>query len=148
MNKILDLWVPGRPRTKGSLKDVGGIGANSGRLADTPQSKAWRRKIVDTVIPEIADATVVGGRTRWKLRGGWPKAGVPIVVRCEFYYVKVGETDQPIGRQWGDLDKLLRNVFDALQDAKVYQDDAQVTQVQASKAYGESEGARIVVWES
>jgi hypothetical protein len=34
---ITELWIPGRPVTKGSLTRVGGA------LRDTPQSKAWRR---------------------------------------------------------------------------------------------------------
>lgn len=152
MNKIIDVWVAGRPRTKGSLG--GGRGVD-GRvvLADTPQSKAWRKKVADMVIPLIADPVVYRGPsgrelTRWKLRAGWPREGVPIVVSCHFFYVRQGPSALPIGHQWGDLDKLLRNVFDALQDAKVYREDCQVIRVEDTyKTYGDREGVHIQVWE-
>lgn len=146
MLKIVDVWVPGRPRTKGSL---GGGRGPDGRmvLADSPQSKTWRKTVSDTVIPLISDPVVVKDRTRWRLRVGWPKEGVAIAVSVMFVYKRQGESMVPIGRQWGDLDKLLRNVFDALQDAKVYKDDAQVQRVTSYKSFGDQEGAHIQVWE-
>ena len=36
-------------------------------------------------------------------------------------------------RRTGDLDKLSRNVLDALQDARVYEDDVQVTRLWVDK---------------
>src|SRR5690348_9841901 len=153
MEKIIDVWVPGRPRTKGSLGG-GRSGAGAVALADSPQSKAWRAQVANVVGREISDPVMLDGepvvkrgRAVRRVRAGWPREGVPVVVSCQFHYVRVGETEMPIGRQWGDLDKLLRNVFDALQDAKVYKDDAQVVGIRDTfKIYGLEEGVRIQVW--
>lgn len=153
MNKIIDVWVAGRPRTKGSLGG-GRSGAGAVRLADSPQSKDWRRTVANAVMREISDSVMLDGRQVMsrgkpvsKLRVGWPRVDVPVAVSCQFFYVKVGNSEMPIGRQWGDLDKLLRNVFDALQDAKVYKDDAQVVSIRDTfKMYGPEEGVRIQVW--
>lgn len=50
----------------------------------------------------------------------------------------------PVGRQSGDIDKLQRACFDALTDAGIWGDDAQVAGVFARKVYvGDSRGLPI-----
>lgn len=129
MIEKLDFWVPGRPRTKGSLKPAR-TGSGAVRLVDTVHSKEWRSAVCKAVIPLIADEDVSipeGKKGRWRLRHGWPSLD-PILVRATFYYQRsANDTDaRPINRQYGDLDKLMRNVLDALQDSGVYRDDSQV----------------------
>lgn len=147
---LLDVWVSGRPRTKGSLKG-GRTGAGGVRLADTPLSKAWRAEICNTVVSLIADEVPEVPPDRkghWRLRVGWPYAG-PVIVRASFYFQRTrNDTDErPIARGYGDLDKLLRNVLDALKDSGVYRDDSQVVGAVAAKWFRDErgEGARIVV---
>lgn len=130
-------FVPGRPRTKGSLKPQqvrGGGGVLTGRvrLVDTPQSKRWRR----TVAKHVKAL-------------GWAPIEGPCVVEAIFWFdpaevgldpLTLGPDDYPTHEHIGDLDKLMRNVLDALQvddtgegnGAEVFADDRQVV------AFGES----------
>jgi Holliday junction resolvase RusA-like endonuclease len=111
-----DIWVPGRPKTKGSMEVVNG---RRGVLRESVAGSArWRallayepRKIVKQS-PEM-----------------YPLVG-PVAVDLLFVLPVV---DVASGR-CGDIDKLVRNVLDALKDAGVYSDDVQVTGVVAEKA--------------
>lgn len=159
----LDVWVSGRPRTKGSLNG-GRTGAGAVRLADTPQSKAWRAAICNAVVPLVADEmpeVPPNQKGHWRLRAGWPRAEVPVTVTAQFYFRR-SRNDQaarPISEQYGDLDKLMRNVLDALQDSGVYRNDSQVVAMDPapSKWFAgddymyrdgarNEEGARIWIW--
>jgi Holliday junction resolvase RusA-like endonuclease len=105
---ILAVRVPGLPRTKGSL----GKG-----FQDTPQSKAWRRVVAMSV---RGAAAAVGGVT---------KINRPVQVRCAFHL-----PGDPVAHGAGDIDKLERNVLDALgctrpDDAHLIADDNLVTQL-------------------
>lgn len=146
--EILKIWVPGRPRTKGSLAG-GRTGAGSIRMTDSVLSKTWRKAIEDRTVPLIADPVVVNDRTRWQLREGWPLAG-PIVVSAIFSFRRLAKDEEvrPIGHRYGDLDKLLRNVFDALQSAKVYAEDCQVSSLgRVEKRFAEgSQGEGAMIW--
>jgi Holliday junction resolvase RusA-like endonuclease len=95
---ITELWIPGRPVTKGSLTIVNGI------PKDTPQSKAWRRIMAGAVRDDLA-------RRQHRLAygaGGRPHAGPVAVTAAWFLPVPVTQHGA------GDLDKLLRNLLDAL----------------------------------
>lgn len=144
---LLDLWVPGRPRTKGSLRG-GRTGAGGVRLADSKLSKLWRADVENAVVRRIADEDLSvpeGRKGRWRLRGGWPILD-PVVVSVTFQYERVKADDwYPTGQNFGDVDKLLRNVLDALQSAGLYKDDAQVQSVFGRKVFGVEAGASIVV---
>lgn len=155
MKEIISVWVPGHPRTKGSLTG-GRTGAGGVRLADSTLSRQWRAAICDVLVPEITDPVVKRGKTWRQLRPGWPRRDVPIAVSAWFWFERpvLGRGAEPIGRQYGDLDKLVRNVLDALQDSGVYADDAQVQRLmEVGKSFcgfGEhsrGEGAQITVWE-
>jgi len=93
-------------------------------------------------------------------------AGVPVGVRALFVLpVPVGVASQasagvvsltdhaPIEARSGDLDKLCRNVLDALTDAGAYVDDVQVCRLIAGKTYADgvtdgsaTQGALIQAW--
>jgi Holliday junction resolvase RusA-like endonuclease len=118
------LWVPGRPRTKGSLKPVHiRSGAGKCRVSLTEsggESEAWK-KIMITVI-----------------RGSVECARYPHPVKVDTEFVFAPETQADIdgiagrSRPWpaqnryGDEDKLRRNVLDALTQSALIFDDALV----------------------
>ncbi len=138
MTVIVTFNVNGMPKTKGSMRYVGGrmIEGNHG-------SKQWR----DIVTTAAFDA--IGGIGE-KLPNGFPVEGVSLHLDATFRFhrPKSRRRGGPITRSTGDLDKLLRNILDALQDAGVIGDDAQFTSCTASKRYvGESTmpGVAIVV---
>lgn len=152
MRKLIEVWVGGRPRTKGSLRPVRTPGGQIRQVEEVKGSKAWRTTVSNTVIPEILDEVKVDGmRSRWRLREGWPNQSV-VIVAARFYFDRPkSNTDPfPTAVTFGDTDKLLRNVLDALKDARVYADDSQVADVSGCKRFVEStalgEGASITVW--
>ena len=113
---MLSCWVPGRPKTKGSLTVVNG---RRGLASDTPASKRWRQLM----------AYAVAGLVKAPLDG-------PVVVAAVFH---LPTADVAAGRV-GDLDKLARNLLDALTDAGVYGDDVQVTRLLVDKVEADMAG--------
>jgi len=92
---ITELYIPGRPVTKGSLTRQGN------RLVDTPQSKAWRRVMAGAIRDDLR-------RRHPRAAAGAPYVGPVVVLAAWFLPV-------PVTRHAaGDLDKLLRNHLDAL----------------------------------
>lgn len=130
MTEMLDIWVPGRPKTKGSMEVVDG---RRGVLRESVVgSSRWRAllayepgKIVERAPP-----------------GVYPLVGAVMVDMLFLLPV----CDVTVGR-CGDIDKLVRNVLDALKDAGVYRDDVQVKRVVAEKVAADllAPGVRIKV---
>jgi hypothetical protein len=136
---LTEVWVPGHPRTKGSLDVKGGY------AADTPLSKRWRVLMAEQVRQDIA-------RRSW--RGPelpeikYPHAGPVAVWFAAWVPRPGGPAATPEPAVWGgagDIDKLARNLLDALGSprdaegrdrracAELYFDDNQVTRVAGSK---------------
>lgn len=150
MTDQIDVWVAGRARTKGSLRPVHNLGTGRVRLIEeVKESGPWRRAISNAVVREIAMPDA--GKGRYRLREGFPWDGpVSVAVHCRFPRENGDTADHPIDIRYGDSDKLLRNVLDALTDAKLYADDRQVTMVSLRKAFVCPEypkpGMRIMAW--
>lgn len=91
---ITELFIPGRPVTKGSLTVVNGV------PKDTPKSKAWRRVMAGAIRDDLV-------RRQWPMNT-YPHVG-PVMVEAVWWLpVPVLQV------RAGDLDKLLRNLLDAL----------------------------------
>jgi Holliday junction resolvase RusA-like endonuclease len=128
---ITEVWVPGNPRTKGSLLNN----------QDTPQSKRWRALMAEQVRRDIARRRGTTLLDTWEL----PYAGAVDVELVAFLAVPAAATraeflggapttNAPaIWHNAGDVDKLARNVLDALTKAGAYGDDVQVTQLLVEK---------------
>jgi Holliday junction resolvase RusA-like endonuclease len=119
---MINLWIPGKPRTKGSL---------DAWHQDTQQSKDWRRRMAYAL--RMA-----------RTQGGAPMAGA-VAVRGVFW-LPVDDVTTP---NCGDLDKLLRNLLDAGTDAQAYDDDVQVVRTFVDKmacAAGEGPGVLVSIW--
>lgn len=134
-------FVPGHPRPKGSLAPqqvVDGAGELTGRvrLVDTPHSKRWLRTMQKHV-----EAL------------GWPCIDeAPCEVNMTFWFdpASVGVTRAylethalPTHPHIGDLDKLVRNVLDALQAGKVYGNDRQVARIITDKVWARREFGEV-----
>lgn len=116
---VLSCWIPGRPKTKGSLTVVNG---RRGIASDTPGSKRWRQLM----------AYAAAGLVKAPLEG-------PVIVAAVFH---LPVKDVAAGR-CGDLDKLTRNLLDALTDAGVYGDDVQVTRLLVDKVEAGERGPGV-----
>ncbi len=121
---VLAVHVPGRPRTKGSMRIV-----NS------------RTKVLEeSVAGSVRWRQLVAYQVERERRSGWPYSG-PVGVELSF-----GLPVDPIEVQAGDIDKLTRNILDALSycsdrcsrpcrnHAGVYVDDVQVCSLVVTKA--------------
>lgn len=119
--------VYGDPAPKGSLKCVGGKGGRHQLVEDTERTKPWR-----ALVKQAGQALNLPG----------PLSG-PVAVEATFT-VELPKSVRPQDRVWpclrssgigGDADKLARTVLDALEDAEVFSNDAQVCDLRAVKAY-------------
>lgn len=120
--ECLTVVAVGRPapqgsktRTRYALRD-----ANAERL------KPWREAVRWSAVEAIGD--------------DWTPMQGPLYVRATFTLPKPASAPKrrrswPIAARSGDLDKLARAALDALTDAAVWLDDAQVTTLHARKTY-------------
>lgn len=136
---VLDLWVSGRPTTKGSVEHIGHGRVRQSVAGSTEWARFLRRAVADTGIGTL-------GRD------------VPVRVRCLFFQPvpRSGphSSGAPIHERAGDSDKLERNVLDALtlkKDVKggVWPDDVQVISLSSERVYATDSwpcGVNVRVW--
>lgn len=159
------LWVPGRPRTKGSLvpRHVPGYRGAKCKVWLTESgeySAEWKQHMV-THVRQQAECLRYDGPVevhaffRFEREGVSPpgrfpdgcpecggKGGHP--VSCSHS----GMDPWPVGRQYGDEDKLRRNLLDALTQSALLADDSLVVGGQTWKRFalpGEQSGAALAV---
>lgn len=141
----LTWFVAGTPRPKGSLEPQivrGGGGRATGRVRmveGSPDSTRWRRTMAMAFRDEVR-----------------PPLDGPVVVSCGFWFDRsrygpdTRKLPYPTGKTIADLDKLVRNVLDALTDAQVYFDDRQVVMLGTTGKFwcieGDTEGVKVSVW--
>lgn len=143
---LCDVFVPGHAKTKGSMESLG-----NGKMRDKPSSRVWRKLIAERV---KTDAEKRGYGTEFHSYAG--RVGVRIVS-----YGPMPAKSSKAGRVWliaragfGDVDKLARNVLDALScedpdDAHLIADDSQVVDLYSHKRLampGMMVGQQITVW--
>lgn len=130
---LASFHVGGRPRTKGSLKVITPRGRRPILTEDHAYSKPWRKTIKQAIQVQIPDV----------LRADYEPISVPICVTARFYFARLGPSARALG--WptvnggananGDLDKLLRNLLDAMKDARLISDDSIVVEIRSSKRW-------------
>jgi hypothetical protein len=155
---LCSVWVPGSPKTKGSLTVVNsGAPAMPGRksrkayVEDTPESKRWRMLVVERIRAWQTHQLITSPNLREMLINPYPG---PVYVSAMFYQaIKPEDWVRKVAGS-GDLDKLMRNVFDALSvdkddpryGAGVIIDDMQVVDERSGKrpmAWGPTGGAGL-----
>lgn len=147
-----EFFVPGRARTKGSLKPILSRGARGkitvNLIEQTEHSKPWKLRMIAAI------------------RKAYPSGvtyAAPVEVRAEFIFEREHETRSgvagtrlresssgawPVSIIWGDLDKLERNLLDALTQSGLIADDRLVVAMQTRKRFaedGEAAGVRCLV---
>jgi Holliday junction resolvase RusA-like endonuclease len=141
------VWVPGRSRTKGSLKPVHqrGMAGKPCKVwlrEDGEYSEGWKRRMIDWIraaceCRQYAGPVEVHAFFRFE-----PSAEGPGLTRDQV------DTPWPTGRQYGDEDKLRRNLLDALTQSALLADDSLVVGGQTWKRFcreGEEAGVMFVV---
>jgi len=123
----LGFFVPGRPIPQGSKRHVGG-----GLMIEASKHlPAWREAV--TLAARCAKA-----RARVGTIDG------PVAVRLEFYLPEPKRPRHRLPITRPDADKLTRACLDALTNAGIWGDDAQVVHIDATKQYGQA-GVYITV---
>jgi Holliday junction resolvase RusA-like endonuclease len=131
---ILDgAWVAGRPRPKGSLKPRGYRVVRGRRqpiLAEDVEGSTEWRATAKTTLARQTKALWPDWRERFPLT-------VPVVVSVLFVFEPPADPvvpGFPCGME-GDLDKLCRNLGDAMKDAGLIADDRLIVDWLASKRF-------------
>lgn len=123
--RALHFHVQGLPKSKGSLKSYG-----RGAMVEAVEGSAdWR---------ELVAWRAAQARRREEFdRIDRPEAAV---VTATFVFTRrPRSTFFPTTRSTYDVDKLARNLLDALQDANVIEDDSQVVRLVTEKAWTDHE---------
>lgn len=150
----LDVFVPGKPVTKGSAYAV--RSRSTGRpllkLDNGDDQKVWAGLIHAIVLPawrtvDVSHITGVAGQTG---QIGRAPTTEPVHIHCEFVMPRrkgAPKRSTPAHTRKPDGDKLVRCVWDALTDV-VIADDSQVVSWSGSKREAEPDeqpGARIAI---
>lgn len=151
--------VFGIPAPQGSK--IPGVSSKTGKMFVREQSSktlgSWRQDVKAAaqtargLDPAVADAD--GLVAVDVITNVLPTLTGPVVLTIDFFMVRpasVKPAKRPYPSVAPDLDKLVRGVGDALKQAGVYTDDAQVVMIRAIKRYadeGQSPGAWITVAE-
>jgi crossover junction endodeoxyribonuclease RusA len=108
----LHVTIPGRPAPQGSKKQ-----GEHGQLREqSPYLPAWRAAIKAAVYREYQNLGIAPGEL--------PVFTGPIAIGVTFWLAGDRRVDGP-----PDLDKLLRGLWDALTQARVWEDDSRVVEV-------------------
>lgn len=115
----MKVWVPGAAKTKGSMEAQQPRGRRVPRLVQSVEgSERW----ADLVAEAARQALRHDRSERWPIPG---HVGVHLM-----FWLPVADATQTHA---GDIDKLARNVLDALTKAGAYRDDVQVKWLLAEK---------------
>jgi Holliday junction resolvase RusA-like endonuclease len=142
---VLDVTVPTIPAGQGSMKS---IGPGKPLVPDSSKLEPWR------------DAVIMLARSGWR---GRPTLTGPVEVHVLFALPKpvsapknwreIPDEQYPTRHGTGDVDKLARAILDALTKAKIYKDDAGVTDLVGRKRFADgpgchltAPGAHILLW--
>lgn len=142
----LRFFVPGHPRTKGSLTPKaprchccdackGYVGKP--QLSDSAASKRWRQLVAYQAQNAMHYQAVAQGYE-------YPVSG-PVSMRLIYWMPPLTLGSDPYAQGIGDIDKLERNIFDALQDAGFYRNDAQVVRCDHERKFAGA-GVEAGVW--
>ncbi len=151
---LLAFRVHGKARPKGSFTPVPKRRSNGSLYVwmkpSSPDCELWAQHVTAAARQALSlVGSTVGDVT------GFPTV-LPVRVVARFGFRRPASTDvegneyAPVSTAFGDIDKLVRNVLDALTVAGVYLDDRQVTKVDAEKRYvvdGDVAHTIIEVWE-
>lgn len=131
----LYIAIPGHPAPKGSLKCIG-RGGHHQLIEDNKRTKEWRLTVSHWCKRSWPVDVVKGQPVGVELTFTMPRLESHFGTGRNKGIVKQSFVDaRPTTRSSGDVDKLIRLVLDAMQDAGRIVDDAQVLEVTARKAY-------------
>lgn len=143
------ITIPGRPAPKGSLKCVGGRGRHQ-LIEDNAKSQPWRVEVVRWLKTHGKDHHAVKGqplgaevsftvprpKSHFRTKRNATTGVVEHLPEIKPSYAAAW----PVNRGTYDVDKLLRLILDALQDAALMPDDAAICDAVTRKRFPTLDG--------
>lgn len=128
--------IPGRPKPKGSLKCVGRRGKRAHvLLEDNSGSAPWRAEVVSWIKRAGVTAAAKGQPLAAEVTFTVPRPTGHYGTGRNAHTVKASAPAYPTSHSTGDVDKLVRLILDALQDAELIPDDSAVVELTTRKRY-------------
>jgi crossover junction endodeoxyribonuclease RusA len=118
---MISFFVEGEPAPQGS-KTAKCVNGRAVMWESSKKVKGWR----DTVTAQ-AQIEMIAGKLE--------TIHDPVKLRLSFYLPKPASVKRQLPSVKPDLDKLIRSTCDALTKSKIYQDDALIVMVTATKHY-------------
>lgn len=141
LDRELVLTVYGEPAPKGSMKCIGGKGKRHQLVENSARTTPWRERVARGArqLPVSALSGAVGVEVTLTV----PRPRGHYLVNSRGLSAEGRRTPYPARRSQGiggDVDKLARTILDALEDAGVLLDDAQVVELVTRKTYPDGDG--------
>lgn len=132
---IWQTFIPGVPKPQGSKSAGVGRSGKAFLREDNKGTKPWRKRMVEQLQGDDGKPLIVFDSAVW--------------VRLRFVFVRPKShplMSLPTSKRLGDVDKLTRNVLDALTQAGVIADDKFVVKLrECEKVYGPNPGVHIEI---
>jgi Holliday junction resolvase RusA-like endonuclease len=125
--------IPGLPKPKGSMKCVGARGRIKHVLVEQVDNKAWRKQV--TAAGLLLPVRDLGGPIAITVTFTLPRPPSHYGTGRNAHRLKPDAPTWPHHHGTGDLDKLMRLIADALEDARVFHNDAQIVHGDVWKCY-------------
>lgn len=124
--------VEGTPASKGSYRAVTGRSRKTGKpvtrlIPMDKKERPWREKVRHAALAAMTDNHFTGFAR-----------GIPVELCAGFIVARPKTVRRYSPTVKPDLDKLLRCLMDGLTDSGIIHDDAQITNITASKSYARS----------
>lgn len=132
LRELITFSIEGTPASKGSYRAVTGRSRKTGKpvtrlIPMDKKERPWRDKVRHAALAAMTDNHFAGfGR------------GVPVELCVGFVVSRPKTVRRYRPTVKPDLDKLLRCLMDGLTDSGIIHDDAQITNIAASKGYARS----------
>ncbi|PXY17365.1 hypothetical protein BA062_37760 [Prauserella flavalba] len=123
------LFVPGKPAPQGSKRHVG----NGVMVESSKAVRPWREDIRQALLAEHDNAHPLAGPLAVTIQFVMPRPKSHYRTGRNAERLRDNAPRLPAGKP--DIDKLARAVLDAIGSAHVWQDDAQVVNLHATKIY-------------
>lgn len=144
--------VDGKPRPKGSMKCMGGApGRRHVMREEVEQSTPWKLHVIREIRARFGIEPIKRGNVVTGWEKGWRPWAKPVTVTAVFsFWPEVGWESHsgawPDASDIGDLDKLCRNLGDALEQSGLILNDRQIVHWNAWKRWcPEGEGPSMDV---
>ncbi len=137
------ITIPGKAATKGSLRCIARPGQPHRLIEQTKGADPWRKTVAGWLTRKRGDVAAVKGQplgvevtfTLDRPKSHYRTKRDPHTGAVKPTTLKPDAPAYPVGHNTGDVDKLVRLILDAMQDAELIPDDCAVVELTTRKAY-------------